>query len=79
MQINLEKRDKNLSDEKIERKDDIKAATFRKDQLQKQIKELNSHNKSLVKHHKEKTQDDMKSEEFLNLVNNFSVDKNSAF
>ena len=81
MQENLERRDDNLMDEAIERKDDIKAATLRKDDLQRQIKELNAHNKSLVEHHKEKTKDDMKSEEFLNLIKNFSQnkDKDSAY
>ena len=72
MYTNLEQRDNNLKSEEDERKSDIAAATERKNDLQRQIGELDAYNKNVVDTNIEKSKDDLRGDAYLALNYNFN-------
>ena len=57
--------------EEASRKEDIKAATKRKDKIQDQIEDLKKYNKDQTKHDLKKETDNFLSDGFLRLHENF--------
>lgn len=71
MYTNFDQHKVNLKTEETARIDDITKATNRKDDIQKQIEVINVYNKYIVETQVKKGQEDMISEQFLNLEKNF--------
>lgn len=71
MYTNFEKHDTNLKEEEKERKENIKKAITREDDIQAQVDKLVKYNKDKVKLDYKMGKDDLGEDKYLNVENNF--------